>query len=291
MEQGRKDGEGNQSPNRQPKRARLAQNPVFAHQPPPPQKCPRCDSINTKFCYYNNYSLGQPRYLCKACRRHWTHGGTLRNVPVGGGHRKGRRGRVPSGASSSRSRPKPQQRPRPQQPPPSQQPQVQFPNVTKMAVMFSGISWGNSPTAASIYPFGIFDAFEGVQLMPPLTQSQGLFNRPLRINDGTAARGDGANMPILSQQAQSQQIQPRQSGGGIFNRSKDKQPMVTTDENLLLPAGNPNSWTPGVNANNASTSTPNLWNNTNGASTSSGPAEPSFNQNDWPNIPDFDAPK
>jgi transposase-like protein len=29
--------------------------------------CPRCDSTNTKFCYYNNYSTTQPRYFCKAC--------------------------------------------------------------------------------------------------------------------------------------------------------------------------------------------------------------------------------
>ncbi|KAG6416602.1 hypothetical protein SASPL_124035 [Salvia splendens] len=61
--------------------------------PPPPQKCPRCDSTNTKFCYYNNYSLSQPRYFCKSCRRYWTHGGTLRNVPVGGGFRKSKRPR------------------------------------------------------------------------------------------------------------------------------------------------------------------------------------------------------
>ncbi|GFP88202.1 dof zinc finger protein dof2.5 [Phtheirospermum japonicum] len=50
--------------------------------------CPRCHSTNTKFCYYNNYSLTQPRYFCKTCRRYWTEGGTLRNVPVGGGSRK-----------------------------------------------------------------------------------------------------------------------------------------------------------------------------------------------------------
>ncbi|KAL5208896.1 hypothetical protein ABZP36_033331 [Zizania latifolia] len=24
--------------------------------------CPRCNSTNTKFCYYNNYSLQQPRF-------------------------------------------------------------------------------------------------------------------------------------------------------------------------------------------------------------------------------------
>ncbi|KAM7497345.1 hypothetical protein LguiA_021759 [Lonicera macranthoides] len=53
--------------------------------------CPRCGSSNTKFCYYNNYSLTQPRYFCKGCRRYWTRGGSLRNVPVGGGSRKTRR--------------------------------------------------------------------------------------------------------------------------------------------------------------------------------------------------------
>ncbi|XP_031120568.1 dof zinc finger protein DOF1.6-like [Ipomoea triloba] len=49
--------------------------------------CPRCDSTNTKFCYYNNYNLCQPRYFCKSCRRYWTRGGALRNVPVGGATR------------------------------------------------------------------------------------------------------------------------------------------------------------------------------------------------------------
>ncbi|KAF6156010.1 hypothetical protein GIB67_035367 [Kingdonia uniflora] len=55
--------------------------------------CPRCNSSNTKFCYYNNYSLTQPRYFCKSCRRYWTKGGSLRNVPIGGGCRKNRRGK------------------------------------------------------------------------------------------------------------------------------------------------------------------------------------------------------
>ncbi|KAI3777884.1 hypothetical protein L1987_47687 [Smallanthus sonchifolius] len=50
--------------------------------------CPRCDSDNTKFCYYNNYNLSQPRHYCKNCRRYWTKGGTLRKVPIGGGTRK-----------------------------------------------------------------------------------------------------------------------------------------------------------------------------------------------------------
>ncbi|CAA0818797.1 Dof zinc finger protein DOF3.5 [Striga hermonthica] len=50
--------------------------------------CPRCGSANTKFCYYNNYNLNQPRFFCKACRRYWTKGGSLRNVPIGGGCRR-----------------------------------------------------------------------------------------------------------------------------------------------------------------------------------------------------------
>ncbi|KAM7523840.1 hypothetical protein LguiA_013742 [Lonicera macranthoides] len=61
---------------------------------PPPEKtlnCPRCDSPNTKFCYYNNYSLTQPRHFCKTCRRYWTKGGALRNVPIGGGCRKNKK--------------------------------------------------------------------------------------------------------------------------------------------------------------------------------------------------------
>ncbi|KAF8402764.1 hypothetical protein HHK36_010854 [Tetracentron sinense] len=60
-------------------------------QPEQALNCPRCDSTNTKFCYYNNYSLTQPRYFCKACRRYWTKGGSLRNIPVGGGCRKNKR--------------------------------------------------------------------------------------------------------------------------------------------------------------------------------------------------------
>ncbi|XP_018472771.1 dof zinc finger protein DOF2.5 isoform X2 [Raphanus sativus] len=60
--------------------------------------CPRCNSTNTKFCYYNNYSLTQPRYFCKGCRRYWTEGGSLRNVPVGGSSKKNKR---PSSSSSN----------------------------------------------------------------------------------------------------------------------------------------------------------------------------------------------
>ncbi|XP_073147268.1 dof zinc finger protein DOF3.4-like [Henckelia pumila] len=70
--------------------------------PPEPEHlpCPRCDSINTKFCYYNNYNFSQPRHFCKSCRRYWTHGGTLRDIPVGGGSRKNAKRSRTSGVSS-----------------------------------------------------------------------------------------------------------------------------------------------------------------------------------------------
>jgi hypothetical protein len=54
--------------------------------------CPRCNSQDTKFCYYNNYNVNQPRHFCKNCQRYWTAGGTLRNVPVGAGRRKNKTG-------------------------------------------------------------------------------------------------------------------------------------------------------------------------------------------------------
>ncbi|GJN26022.1 hypothetical protein PR202_gb13917 [Eleusine coracana subsp. coracana] len=57
-------------------------------------ECPRCHSTNTKFCYYNNYSTAQPRHFCRACRRYWTHGGTLRDVPVGGATRRANKRRI-----------------------------------------------------------------------------------------------------------------------------------------------------------------------------------------------------
>ncbi|KAI5064452.1 hypothetical protein GOP47_0021122 [Adiantum capillus-veneris] len=56
--------------------------------------CPRCHSRETKFCYFNNYSTAQPRHFCKNCKRYWTAGGSLRNVPVGGGLRKSKKSKL-----------------------------------------------------------------------------------------------------------------------------------------------------------------------------------------------------
>ncbi|RID66600.1 hypothetical protein BRARA_D01727 [Brassica rapa] len=81
-------------------RARLAKN---SHLPEGPLNCPRCNSANTKFCYFNNYNLTQPRHFCKACRRYWTQGGALRNVPVGGGCRRNKKAKPGNSKSSASS--------------------------------------------------------------------------------------------------------------------------------------------------------------------------------------------
>ncbi|XP_047940044.1 dof zinc finger protein 4-like [Salvia hispanica] len=83
--------------------AETSKPPPSRRQQQPPQsealKCPRCASTNTKFCYYNNYNKSQPRHFCKSCKRHWTKGGTLRNILVGAA-RKNKRPRVSKPAKS-----------------------------------------------------------------------------------------------------------------------------------------------------------------------------------------------
>lgn len=196
--------------------------------PPPPQKCPRCDSLNTKFCYYNNYSLSQPRYFCKTCRRYWTQGGTLRNVPVGGGCRKGKRPKTSSSSStisgdniSSRSL-----QPNHHLPPlpltaNQQQLQLQLPPhmITSMAAMVSTISglpttshhqslmrnstpWGGGggahAPATSLYSTA-GNLFSSLASMHSLTPSQGGTNHPTNLGTGGSGSslGSGANLPIF----------------------------------------------------------------------------------------------
>ncbi|KAI3893850.1 hypothetical protein MKW92_027165 [Papaver armeniacum] len=76
-------------------------NPNTPSSDQPSLRCPRCDSPNTKFCYYNNYNLTQPRHFCKTCRRYWTKGGALRNVPIGGGCRKNKNSTASTTTTSS----------------------------------------------------------------------------------------------------------------------------------------------------------------------------------------------
>ncbi|XP_057778921.1 dof zinc finger protein DOF5.1-like [Salvia miltiorrhiza] len=92
-------GGGGIRPGSMAERARMANIPM----PETSLKCPRCESTNTKFCYFNNYSLSQPRHFCKTCRRYWTRGGALRNVPVGGGCRRNKRSKSSNSKSPASS--------------------------------------------------------------------------------------------------------------------------------------------------------------------------------------------
>ncbi|KAL6538676.1 hypothetical protein OROGR_012664 [Orobanche gracilis] len=65
-------------------------DPTVEKKPDKIIRCPRCKSMETKFCYFNNYNVKQPRHFCKGCQRYWTAGGALRDVPVGAGRRKAR---------------------------------------------------------------------------------------------------------------------------------------------------------------------------------------------------------
>ncbi|KAI5657117.1 hypothetical protein M9H77_25910 [Catharanthus roseus] len=191
--------------------------------PPPPQKCPRCDSNNTKFCYYNNYSLTQPRYFCKTCRRYWTQGGTLRNVPVGGGCRKGKRPKTSSSSTSSTTTPSssstgqrdtPVTRsslPNPSPPPPAVPPvplqqQLQLPPHLIQTISglptsqslrnlgWAGYGHGHAPPPTS----SLYHSSGG--LLSSLTAMQS-FNRPqTRINPplmNLGGNSTGSNMPIF----------------------------------------------------------------------------------------------
>ncbi|XP_047959606.1 dof zinc finger protein DOF2.4-like [Salvia hispanica] len=92
-------GGGSIRPGSMAERARMANIPM----PETSLKCPRCESTNTKFCYFNNYSLSQPRHFCKTCRRYWTRGGALRTVPVGGGCRRNKRSKSSTSKSPATS--------------------------------------------------------------------------------------------------------------------------------------------------------------------------------------------
>ncbi|OIW10404.1 hypothetical protein TanjilG_05552 [Lupinus angustifolius] len=127
VEQGRGGGEIGGDRNQQP-------------QPPPPpqqqqQQCPRCESLNTKFCYYNNYSLSQPRFFCKACKRYWTQGGILRNIPIGGAARKRKRSKGSSSSSSTAMSSSSGQQPQLQPQPATQEVVQQLQNQPNMTTL------------------------------------------------------------------------------------------------------------------------------------------------------------
>lgn len=51
--------------------------------PPGVQQCPRCNSKNTKFCYYNNYNIKQPRYYCRVSETAGSDASTTTHIRTG----------------------------------------------------------------------------------------------------------------------------------------------------------------------------------------------------------------
>ena len=143
--------------------------------------CPRCESTNTKFCYYNNYNFSQPRHFCKSCRRYWTHGGTLRDIPVGGVSRKtSKRSRAFSSVAAAGSRNFP-----------LQATPVLFPPSSygggkgNTSSLYGGFTTllGNNPAASRDGPGGGFNGPEGFGL----GLGHGLYLDDVRFGQGITA--------------------------------------------------------------------------------------------------------
>ncbi|KAL8509053.1 hypothetical protein ACS0TY_016303 [Phlomoides rotata] len=145
-------GTGSVRPGSMSERARVANIPM----PETALKCPRCESTNTKFCYFNNYSLSQPRHFCKTCRRYWTRGGALRNVPVGGGCRRNKRSKSNNSKSS----------------PASSDPQTTSTSTSTLST--------NSGTAANM--LGLTQPFPPLRFMSPLGQLTDSFSGDMGLN-------------------------------------------------------------------------------------------------------------
>ncbi|OIV92225.1 hypothetical protein TanjilG_31144 [Lupinus angustifolius] len=246
------------------------------HHPPPPQQppqqCPRCDSMNTKFCYYNNYSLTQPRFFCKTCKRYWTQGGTLRNIPVGGSSRKGKRTKH---ASSSQL----QLRPQPQiQSHRVTQEVVQLPNQPNLTTMMRPTAPRVVQPNSSYYQGGsigggggYLSSFAAVHSMnpppQPLDQSLNVMassNSGLLPGFNTAASGSLGSQPYHPGQIYPQGFYPEHGFNYPSNMANHRAPDTTL-------------W------NTVSTSSSisgNTQNNTRGGASSS-----SSVPNHWPNLP------
>ncbi|KAM1235507.1 hypothetical protein ACFX2I_004978 [Malus domestica] len=250
-----------------------------------PHRCPRCHSMNTKFCYYNNYSLSQPRYFCKACRRYWTQGGTLRNVPVGGGCRKGKRGKAGSSSASAARTVQPQQ---PQ--PPQKEQDMQ--NTLGIGGGSVGMSTENPSGGLAIhhqyYPgasHGYLSSLAGLQ---SLNQSQ-----PFNVGGGhdpasnvSLLQGFNLSAPLVATQPQQRQ-QFYQMGGGRSNNLVDQAGPYPSENDQWPPQSFVNR--PSLNASSSAVAASDsaLWAMGNNpiTTTSSSGGSTSLNPNLLPDLP------
>ncbi|KAK6129146.1 hypothetical protein DH2020_037124 [Rehmannia glutinosa] len=269
-------------------------------QPPTPLKCPRCRSPDTKFRYFNNHSLTQPRHYCKTCKRQWTVGGNLRNIPVGGKTRSGKQTK----ASSSRCGNPTSQHPQP--PLPLGEEHLQnSQSLTPMAAMvpqnFDGtmIQPTASPPAAvsplsSYYFNDEISCLDAIQL---LIQPE-VINQ--HVNAGNQFGTGGANMaipqewntqPMASQQALPQQIPRHIESHQTYSQANNGPPSHLNNNSLVQPTWPMNSL-PQEIPNNFGVSTSNacLWNNIRGNTTDMEMDTTSVNIDEWLNFSDHDSP-
>lgn len=291
----------NREDHNNPRRTKLGDQSQQQQPPqPPPHKCPRCDSPNTKFCYYNNYSLSQPRYFCKTCRRYWTQGGTLRNVPVGGGCRKGKRPKTSVSVSGDNNISSTSLQPN-HLPPLTVNPQQLPPHM--ITTTHHQSPWGSVGHPLYSTASNLFSSLPSMHSFNP---PQGGTNHPIHLGTG----GSASNLPIFqgfdfpfsikSQQVQNQMHQSSGFQGMVHEHDKDggEPPFYSTAHQNLV-GGQPaaartlNSWNNhggggvgGEGDNNVNNPNPSFWNNSSG-STSSGMAGSSANAKQWPNLPGF----
>lgn len=269
-----------------------------------PQKCPRCESLNTKFCYYNNYSLSQPRYFCKACRRYWTQGGTLRNVPVGGGCRKGKRAKT---ASSSGENSRSQQ---PQQPQ-----QVERSLANQPAIIPSNPVMATSPTLRTTEPGhlpspsaasipSIAPYYTGGGYLSSLAAIQSLnqshsFSPALNVGGDLGGSSNldllqGFAVPSFGSQPQQRQIQQTplfQMG----NRDRSMESLYPTEDTLIpssrLTMSSQHDWHQSfMNNTNPAHSAAALWSISTTAATTSNTNSNNNAGSQWPDLPGFGPP-
>ncbi|KAI9070531.1 hypothetical protein K1719_047506, partial [Acacia pycnantha] len=266
-------------------------------QPPPqqPQKCPRCDSLNTKFCYYNNYSLSQPRYFCKACRRYWTQGGTLRSVRVGGGCRKPKRTKGSSSSSADATSA------------PSREAEVQSdPSVASSASAAATLA---VPSISPFYQGGAC-AGGGGGYLSSLAAIQSL-NPSQPFNQMSLLSGfGGADIPLASSSIRPPQ--PFYQMSNIRHKEEEMTDLYEADQVLIQSTtGNSGSasthhhdvWTESFinNVNNQRGSDASLWSTTMSIVSTSGNSQSHNNDtvggsfslipnHQWPDLPNYDPP-
>ncbi|XWS15761.1 hypothetical protein CRYUN_Cryun34aG0029800 [Craigia yunnanensis] len=278
----------------------------------PPQNCPRCESLNTKFCYYNNYSLSQPRYFCKTCRRYWTQGGTLRNVPVGGGCRKGKRTKISSSVENSRSQPQMPQQQAQQQNLTSQSMISSNPMINLSSAMRTKESGSLASSSAfssvrSYYPGGGF--LSSLASIQSMNQPQP-FNQPLNqaLNIG-GDLGGSSNLGLLqaygvpSFGSQQHQLIQRTQFFQTGNRENTVN-MYPSDQEGLIQSSRPaagnssrQNWHQSfINNSNPTVSEAALWSINNNSTSAAGNTNTSnttgasLNPNQWPDLPGYAAP-